>query len=66
MAFTSPASGTTSTPRAEVGMVFQLFNLFPHLTVLENITLAQRIVRKRPREEAEQVRYGTAPACWYP
>ena len=40
--------------RAEVGMVFQLFNLFPHLTALENITLAQRIIRKRSREEAEQ------------
>jgi len=39
--------------RAEVGMVFQLFNLFPHLTALENITLAQRIVRKRSRAEAE-------------
>jgi len=38
--------------RAETGMVFQLFNLFPHLTALENIMLAQRIVRKRTREEA--------------
>ncbi|MFZ0548047.1 MAG: amino acid ABC transporter ATP-binding protein [Candidatus Promineifilaceae bacterium] len=38
--------------RAEVGMVFQQFNLFPHLTVLDNITLAQRIVRKRDKEEA--------------
>ena len=33
--------------RTEVGMVFQQFNLFPHLTVLDNITLAQKIVRKR-------------------
>lgn len=41
--------------RAEIGMVFQLFNLFPHLTALENITLAQRIVRKRTREEAEAI-----------
>jgi polar amino acid transport system ATP-binding protein len=41
--------------RTEVGMVFQLFNLFPHLTALENVALAQRIVRKRSREEAEAV-----------
>jgi len=40
--------------RAEVGIVFQQFNLFPHLTALNNITLAQRIVRKRTREEAER------------
>ncbi len=38
--------------RAEVGMVFQSFNLFPHKTVLENITLAQLVVRKRKKEEA--------------
>lgn len=41
--------------RAEVGMVFQLFNLFPHLTVLQNVTLAQEIVRKRDSEEAEEI-----------
>ncbi len=41
--------------RAEVGMVFQQFNLFPHLTALENITLAQRIVRKRGEAEARRV-----------
>jgi polar amino acid transport system ATP-binding protein len=41
--------------RAEVGMVFQLFNLFPHLTALQNVTLAQEKVRKRSREEAMEV-----------
>jgi len=40
--------------RAEVGMVFQQFNLFPHLTALQNITLAQRVVRKRDTAEAEK------------
>ncbi|KAB2906160.1 MAG: amino acid ABC transporter ATP-binding protein [Anaerolineae bacterium] len=38
--------------RAEVGMVFQSFNLFPHKTALENLMLAQRVVRKRGRDEA--------------
>ncbi|MFU8827303.1 MAG: amino acid ABC transporter ATP-binding protein [Brevefilum sp.] len=38
--------------RTEVGMVFQSFNLFPHLTVLENITVAQKVVRKRSKPEA--------------
>jgi polar amino acid transport system ATP-binding protein len=41
--------------RAEVGMVFQLFNLFPHLTALENVTLAQRIVRKKEKAESEEL-----------
>ena len=41
--------------RAEVGMVFQSFNLFPHLTVLENLTVAQKVVRKRGKPEAVAV-----------
>ena len=41
--------------RAEVGIVFQQFNLFPHLTALGNIMLAQRVVRKRKREEAARI-----------
>ena len=41
--------------RREVGMVFQHFNLFPHLTVLQNCTLAPMWVRKMPKREAEEV-----------
>ena len=40
--------------RAEVGMVFQSFNLFPHKNVFENVTLAQHVVRKRPKEDAKE------------
>lgn len=41
--------------RAEVGMVFQHFNLFPHLTILENLTLGPIWVRKMPKREAEEL-----------
>jgi len=41
--------------RAEVGMVFQHFNLFPHLTIIENLTLGPIWVRKTPKKEAEEM-----------
>src|SRR5690349_18242650 len=41
--------------RSRIGMVFQQFNLFPHMTVLENLTIAQRRVKKRSKDEAEKV-----------
>lgn len=41
--------------RADIGMVFQHFNLYPHLTVLKNITLAQQIVRRREKTEAVEI-----------
>jgi polar amino acid transport system ATP-binding protein len=41
--------------RSEIGMVFQNFNLFPHLKVIDNLTLAQRIIRKREKEEAFEI-----------
>ncbi len=56
-----PTTGTVTvdgfelTDRAEVGMVFQQFNLFPHLTVIQNITLAQRKVRGRSKSEATEM-----------
>jgi ABC-type polar amino acid transport system ATPase subunit len=43
-----------SAVRQRIGMVFQQFNLFPHLTVMDNLTLAARRIRRRPRDEAEQ------------
>jgi general L-amino acid transport system ATP-binding protein len=41
--------------RREVGMVFQSFNLFPHLTILDNLTLAPIWVKKMPKKEAEEI-----------
>ena len=43
--------------RSEIGMVFQSFNLFPHLTVLQNVTLAPIRVRKLPKREADESAY---------
>jgi len=46
---------TLNQHRAEIGMVFQSFNLYAHLTILENITLAQRVVLKTDRKMAEKI-----------
>jgi polar amino acid transport system ATP-binding protein len=44
-----------NTVRQEIGMVFQSFNLFAHLTVMDNLVLAQKIVRKRKKQEAREI-----------
>src|ERR671918_482470 len=41
--------------RSEIGMVFESFNLFPHLTVMQNVTLAPRNVRRWPRKKSEEI-----------
>ncbi len=46
------------TIRRDVGMVFQSFNLFPHLTILDNLTLAPIWVKKMPKKEAEEIAMG--------
>jgi polar amino acid transport system ATP-binding protein len=57
MALSDPTTDITKL-RAEVGMVFQQFNLYPHMTVLQNITLAPTKVRKQSKLEAEQIARG--------
>ena len=52
--------------RTEVGMVFQQFNLFPHLTVLDNITLAQQVVRKRPAGRSRSESHAAAEQSGHP
>ena len=48
------AGTDVSDVRQRIGMVFQQFNLFPHLTVMDNLTLATRRIRRRPKDEAEE------------
>ena len=52
--------------RKEVGMVFQQFNLFPHLTVLENLTLSPMWVGKMPKKEAEEKAMISSSGCALP
>ncbi len=59
MSLSDPATDITKL-RAEVGMVFQQFNLYPHMTVQQNITLAPVKVRKQSRDEAEHGSPGTS------
>ncbi len=51
---TDPKTNLTKI-RADIGMVFQHFNVFPHMSVLENVMIAQILVRKRSRKEAEEI-----------
>jgi polar amino acid transport system ATP-binding protein len=44
-----------NTVRAEMGMVFQSFNLYPHLNILGNVTIAQKLVRKRNKKQSEEI-----------
>ncbi len=50
--------------RMETGMVFQQFNLFPHLTVLQNVSLAPIHVRKWPKAKAEEIALATSRTGW--
>ena len=50
-----PRKKSINAVREEVGMVFQQFNLFPHLTAIDNITIAQRVVRGRSKNEAKVI-----------
>ena len=52
--------------RRETGMVFQQFNLFPHMTVLDNVTLAPRQVRQLPKAKAEGSGWSCSNRCGSP